>query len=124
MEKVHCICVMRDLFRAFSEMEANLVNDYDLSLNEAMILCCVGDDCLTSTAISQNIGLLPSHTSKTLRSIETKGLAKRSMGKEDKRQMYFTLTSKGKKRLAKLKENGLAVPTYLQPFFHPEQCEQ
>lgn len=117
MEKIHCICVMRNLLSALTELETNLANNYGLSLNEAMVLCCVGDDCLTASNISHNIGLLPPHTSKTIRSIEKKKLIKRSLGTQDKRQMYFKLTPAGKELLERLKENGVEVPELLQSFF-------
>ena len=117
MEKVHCICVMRDLVKAMSELESNLADEYGLSLNEAMILCCIGNDELTSSTISHNTGLLPPHTSKTIRTVEKKALIKRSMGAQDKRQMYFKLTPKGHDLLEKLKQNGVDIPEYLKSLF-------
>ena len=118
MEKVHCICVMRDLVRALSELEGNLANSYRMSLNEAMVLCCIGDNKLTASTISHQTGLLPPHTSKTISSIEKKSLVKRYLGEQDKRQMYFKLTAKGKELLCRLKENGIEIPISLQPFFN------
>ena len=117
MEKIHCLCVMRELLAALNELEANLSNNYGVSLNEAMVLCCIGEDKLTSSTISRHIGLLPPLTSKTLRTIEKKEMVERSMGIEDKRQMYFKLTPKGKELLERLRENGIEVPEMLQPFF-------
>lgn len=117
MEKIHCICVMRDLLSALTELECNLADNYELSLNEAMILCCIGDERMTATSISHNVGLLPPHTSKTLRSIEKKGFVKRSLGTKDKRQMYFKLTPAGKEVLERLRENGVEVPDLLKSFF-------
>ena len=117
MEKIHCICVMRDLFKALAELESNLAQDYGISLNEAMVLCCIGDDRLTATSISNNVGLLPPHTSKTIRSIEKKGLVKRSLGTQDKRQMYFKLTPAGTEVISRLSENGVDIPELLKPFF-------
>lgn len=108
---------MRDLIAALNELEANLSDNYGVSLNEAMVLCCIGEDKLTASTISHNIGLLPPHTSKTLRSIEKKGLVKRSMGTQDKRQMYFKLTPDGKEIIERLRANGVDVPEMLQPFF-------
>ena len=117
MEKIHCLCVMRDLFSALNELETNLTNNYGVSLNEAMVLCCIGEEKLMASTIAHNIGLLPPHTSKTLRSVEKKGLVRRSLGTQDKRQMYFRLTNEGKELLLRLRENGVEVPEMLQPFF-------
>ena len=33
---------MRELFKALSELEANLIEQHGVSLNEAMALCCIG----------------------------------------------------------------------------------
>ena len=35
---------MRELFKALSELEANLIEQHGVSLNEAMALCCIGGD--------------------------------------------------------------------------------
>lgn len=108
---------MRELFRALSELEARLTELYGVSLNEAMALCCIGDDTLTASVISEHTGLSASHTSKVIRSVEEKELVVRSLGDKDKRQMYFTLTDKGRDCLAALKENGIDVPDLLKPLF-------
>ena len=123
MEKVHCICVMRNLVKAMSKLESNLSDTYGLSLNEAMVLCCISDEKLTSSTISHNTGLLPPHTSKTISSIEKKALVKRYLGSQDKRQMYFKLTPKGHELLCRLKENGIEIPESLQPFFNTPTTE-
>ena len=117
MEKIHCLCVMRDLLAAMNELESNLSDNYGVSLNEAMVLCCIGDDKLIASTISHNMGMLRPHTSKTLSSIEKKGLVIRSLGEQDKRQMYFRLSPKGKKILKSIRDNGINVPEMLQSFF-------
>ena len=62
---------MRELFKALSELEANLIEQHGVSLNEAMALCCIGGDRLTASAISEHTGLSASHTSKVIRSPST-----------------------------------------------------
>ena len=59
-------------------------------------------------------GMTPSHASKTIRSVEDKGLLSRKLGKQDKRQMYFVLTRKGKGCLEEIKEKGVEVPGWLE----------
>lgn len=107
---------MRELLK-LSELEANLIEQHGVSLNEAMALCCIGGDRLTASAISEHTGLSASHTSKVIRSIEDKELIVRSLGDKDKRQMYFTLSDKGKICLNQLKENEIEVPKMLKPLF-------
>ena len=43
---------MRELFKALSELETRLMEQYGVSLNEAMALCCIGGDTLTASVIS------------------------------------------------------------------------
>ena len=57
---------MRELFKALSELETRLMEQYGVSLNEAMALCCIGGDTLTASVISENTGLSASHTSKAV----------------------------------------------------------
>lgn len=80
---------MRELFKALSELETRLMEQYGVSLNEAMALCCIGGDTLTASVISENTGLSASHTSKVIRSIEEKELIVRNLGDKDKRQMHL-----------------------------------
>ena len=110
---------MRELFKALSELEANLIEQYGVSLDEAMALCCIGGDRLTVSAISEHTGLSVSHTSKVIRSIEDKKeLIVRSLGDKDKRQMYFTLSDKGKICLNQLKENEIEVSKMLNHYLN------
>ena len=117
MEKIQCICVMRDLMQALAGIENNLMEVHGVSLNEAMVLCSIGTDTVTAGTIIACTGMTSSHTSKTIRSAEEKGLLTRSLGENDKRQMYFTLTQKGKDCLASIKERGVEVPQWLAPMF-------
>ena len=41
----------------------------------------------------------------------------RDLGKQDKRQMYFTLTDKAKACLEEIKQQGVDIPQLLQPLF-------
>lgn len=117
MEKVHCICRMRELNEALSQLEDQLVDTLDISLHESFILCCVDNDKLTPSEIASLTGLKPSHTSKLIASAEKRHLLRRHIGKEDKRQYKITLTDEGKALLHDLKTLQLDVPEVLKPFF-------
>lgn len=108
---------MKELFRALSELELRLVEQYGVSLNEAMVLCCISVDTLTASVIAENTGLSASHTSKVIRSIEEKELITRNLGDKDKRQMHFTLTNKGIECLKSMKEKEIEIPELLQSLF-------
>lgn len=123
MEKIKSICVMRVLFKALSELENRLMERHGVSLNEAMVLCCIDGDALTARVISGHTGLSASHLSKVLRSVEEKGLVVRTLGDKDKRQMYFTLSEAGRGCLKNLKEKEVEMPEGLLGCFTTEDTE-
>ena len=90
-----------------------------ITLNEAMILCALKEasDKVTATNLSKQTELSPSHTSKMLRILEEKGLIVRSLGSEDRRQMYFHLTQLGKQRVTELELDKVEIPDLLKPLF-------
>ena len=109
---------MRELLKALSELEANLMEYHGVSLNEAMVLCSIGAETVTASEVVDRTGLRASHTSKVIRAAEEKKLLKRTLGEKDKRMMYFTLTSKGHRCLDDIKEKGVEVPSVLMPLFN------
>lgn len=108
---------MRELSLAMSNLEYQLQHLYSVSFNEAMTLCCISTDKLTASDISKQTGLAPSNTSKVLRAMEQRSLITRSLGKTDKRQMYFALSEKGMETLILIKEKGITIPEFLRPLF-------
>ena len=107
---------MRDIYKALAGFEAQFEEVYGLSLNEAMILCALQEAQkeMTSTDLSARTEMGTSHTSKVIRTVEEKGLIKRALGETDKRQMYFSLTPKGKQALSQIKCNEQDIPNLLK----------
>lgn len=114
---MNTICKMRDIYKVLSTFETAFEQAYGLSLNEAMVLCALDEAGreMTSTAIAGRTEMAPSHTSKVIRSVEDKRLIKRALGETDKRQMYFSLTLEGKKKLDELNLDRVEVPELLKP---------
>ena len=110
---------MREVFRAMSSFETAFEKVYWITLNEAMILCILKDatERMTATNLSKSTDLSPSHTSKMLRILEEKGLIVRELGNEDRRQMYFHLSSTGKQRVSELEVDKVEMPELLKPLF-------
>lgn len=114
------VCVMRDIYKAIFVFETEFEKVHGLSLNEAMVLCSleeVGGEGMTSTAISGRTEMTPSHTSKVIRTVEEKKLIRRAVGKVDKREMYFSLTDKGRKHLEMISKEEIRIPELLLPLF-------
>lgn len=109
------LCKIRDIYRSIAEFEVQFTQVYDLSLNEGMLLCTLlNRPKLTSSEIAEALGLSASNTSKVIRSVEDKKLITRLIGKEDKRQMHFTLTSEGKSKITDIKNAVFEMPELLQ----------
>lgn len=98
------LCSLRDMYRAIREFEIDFLQKHDLCLNEGMLLCTLCSDVLSSSEIASRLGLTNSNASKVIRSVEDKGFVERKLGQEDKRQMYFVLSSTGKKKLKEIKD--------------------
>lgn len=108
--------MMSNLVKAISELEDSLRKLHGLSLNEAVIMCSIGDSVVSAGSVSELTGLKPSHVSKILRGLETRGLVERKMGNEDRRQMYFSLSREGIARMGKLKSEQIPIPDTLRAF--------
>lgn len=94
MEK---LCRIRELQRAVNRFEAALERSHGICLNEGMALCSLSKaGRLSCGELGEMLGLTPSNTSKVLRSVEGKGYVNRELGTNDKRQIYFSLTEKGR----------------------------
>lgn len=119
------VCVMRDIYKSLATYEHEFEATYCVSLNEAMVLCALScSECkLSSSEISDKTAMTASHTSKVIKTVETKALIKRTLGKDDKRQMYFSLTAKGTSCLSQINCKGVEIPDMLKPIFE-SKCSQ
>ena len=117
MEKVRCICVMRDILSAMSELENKLIDQLSLTLNEAMTLCAIGEHSVAASVVAERTGMRASHCSKIISALERRKLVCRSIDKHDKRQINIALTNDGRERLNRLKEYNIVIPEILTPVF-------
>ena len=105
------LCRIRDLQRAVHQFEANLERLYGICLNEGMTLCSLSKaGRLSCGELSDLLGLTPSNMSKVLRSVEEKKFVRRELGTADKRQMYFSLTDRGRQLLASIDCGKIETP--------------
>lgn len=112
---------MCDLMHAMAQMEKQLTESHGLTLNEAMVICCIAGDTPTATEICGETGLIASHCSKIIKSVEKKGYINRVPGTTDRRQMLFSLTPEGEAVVEALKETPVEVPKLLRPLFESEK---
>lgn len=108
------LCRIRDIYRSIAMFEADFESKYDICLNEGMLLCSLNGNKYSSSELAELLGLTNSNTSKVIKSVEKKGLVKRNIGKDDKRQMYFILTDAGKAKLGTIKCEEIDIPEMLR----------
>ena len=95
------ICKLRDLYRAISALERRFERLYDLNINEVMLLCTLRESgCMTSSETCRATGSDALQCFESHASVERLGFVSRARCKQDKRQMYFSLTAAGGERLA------------------------
>lgn len=111
--------MMKDVLMAFNEFEKSLIQVHSLSLNEAMLLCMLGENRkenghISASDIAEKTGFTASHTSKVLRSAESKKWICRSLCVQDRRKMYFKLAPEGWNKLVQLKNAPMEIPELLK----------
>jgi DNA-binding MarR family transcriptional regulator len=109
------ICRLRDINRAIAELEHQFSQRFDLNINEAMLLCTLKEKGeLSSGAVAEALGLSASNASKVIASTEKKNLISRNLCKEDKRQMFFSLTTSGREKIETLRNVSMDLPKILK----------
>ncbi len=107
--KVLNLCSLRDIYRLIKDFETKFQQEHNLCLNEGMLLCSLSAGKRTSGEIAELLGLTCSNTSKVIRSLEVKRYVERSLGDDDKRQMYFSVTEIGLLKLKELKGEEINI---------------
>lgn len=109
------ICVIKDIYKTLYQFEKDFLDAYELTINEAMLLCCLKDgECKSAGLICDFIGLSNSRVSKIITSVEDKGLINRTICKEDKRQMIFELSETGKTKVAQMMTAELQIESLFE----------
>lgn len=109
------LCRIRDLQRAVNQFEAAFEKRYGICLNEGMALCSLSNaERMCPGRLGELLGLTPSNTSKVLRSTESKGLVLRELCCKDRRQMHYSLTTKGRELLASVSCREIEIPEILR----------
>lgn len=113
VKNMESICVIKDIYKTLYQFEKAFADVHQITINEAMLLCCLKDgEAKSAGMISEYIGLSNSRVSKVITAVENKEFIRRTINKNDKRQMFFSLTPKGKEKIrqmmnAELRFDGL-----------------
>ncbi len=94
------------------QFENYLAYEHKMLLNEALVLGMLGNGkTRRSTDLARELGTTYSMMSRTLAALEKAEFIDRAFGKEDKREMYFTINKAGSKKLSAL--NGYDFSKFL-----------
>jgi DNA-binding MarR family transcriptional regulator len=102
------ICKLKDIYKALYSFERRFADANGITINEGMLLCCLKDGKpKLANELSDFVGLSNSRVSRIINTVESKGYILREMGTTDKRQMIFTLTEQGKRKVKEMQAQGL-----------------
>ena len=110
-KKMEAICGLKDVYKVLYQFERQFQVSHEMTINEAMLMCCLQDgDGKSAGALCEYIGLSPSRVSKIINSVEKMGYIERSISSEDKRQMLFSLTTSGWRKITEKRKIELHIP--------------
>lgn len=94
---------VRHLWHKISRMYNQKANEYGLTMSIGFILLNVDKEGTPSTQLGPRMGMEPTSLSRTLKTMEDKGLIRRQSDGIDKRKVLIFLTQEGidKRRIAK-----------------------
>ena len=95
--------VVRHLWHKISRMYNQKANEYGLTVSIGFILLNIDKEGTPSTQLGPKMGMEPTSLSRTLKTMEEKGLIHRKSDKKDKRKVLIHLTEEGvtKRKIAK-----------------------
>jgi DNA-binding MarR family transcriptional regulator len=103
-DKVYMVdFVIRHLWHKMSRMYNQKANEYGVSISVGFILLNIDKEGTPSTQLGPKMGMEPTSLSRTLKTMEEKGLIRREVDKNDKRKVLIFLTEEGieKRRIAR-----------------------
>ncbi len=104
-------CEIKHSWRKLQQLDQRLKEQYDVCLNQAILLCCLSQRCKNQGNIAGETGLTATQTSRVISKLESKGLIERTIGEDDKRKMVFALTTKGQDKLKEITPEGVRFLT-------------
>lgn len=93
------ICAIKDIYKILYQFEKNFSEVHAITINEAMLLCCLKDNEAKSAGmICDYIGLSNSRVSKVITSVENKGLSAGTSIKRISGKCFSRSPQKGKRK--------------------------
>ncbi|HKL92840.1 MAG: MarR family winged helix-turn-helix transcriptional regulator [Bacteroidales bacterium] len=116
------ICVVKEIYRTLYQFEKDFYDTHKISINDAMVLCCLkGGEEKSAGEVCDFVGLSNSRVSKVLCAVEDMGFIQRRLGSSDRRQMFFSLTTTGKAKVDEMLSKSLHLKELLSKI--AKQCD-
>lgn len=102
------ICKLKDIYIALYTFEKTFAEQNGITINEAMLLCCLKDGkAKAASQLCEFVGLSHSRVSRIISSVENKQYIVRAMGHTDKRQMIFSLSHLGLMKIKEMQQKNM-----------------
>lgn len=109
------ICLIKEIYKMLYQFEKEFLETNKISINDAMILCCLKNGGEKSAGeVCDFVGLSNSRVSKVLCEVEDMGYIARRLGSTDRRQMFFSLTESGNNKVLEMKNMSLSINDLIQ----------
>ena len=102
--------VLRKVFKTLKLMELELLDQFEVTLDEANILCILNERSLTIQNIPHQNGLSIQQTKGLLDELLYKKMIDTERGKKDMRELYYKLTKKGIDTLTSIQASKINLP--------------
>ncbi len=100
-------CRIKKSWRKLQQLDQELRKQASISLDEAIVLCCLSQRCKCQGNVAEETGLTATQASRVLGRLEEKGHIERSIDAADKRKMIFDLTPTGRQILENITPLGV-----------------
>lgn len=108
------ICRIKEIYKIMYQFEKMFSEHHGLTINEAMLLCCLKDgEARTAGALCDYVGLSGPRVSRVVTTVEAKGYVCRTIGSHDRRQMLFRLTDEGRDKIERMQRSCLGFDELL-----------
>ena len=109
------ICKLKNIYKSLYTFEKEFAEKNNITINEGMVLCCLKDEKpRTANDLCEFVGLSNSRVSRIINAVETKGYILREMGSIDKRQMIFSLTEEGRKKIKEMMKHEINLSALIK----------
>ena len=108
------LCKIKELLVEIHQLEKRLRNQFQMSLNESLAMCCLSKRSYAPGDLARELELSSSRISRVLNNLEDKGYVTRALAHGDRRMLELEITDEGRDKLDQLKSAGYIFSKIMQ----------